>query len=201
MGKIRLNIKGLTYSDRQTGAYALLLQEEDGPRKIPIVIGGFEAQSIAMALDKVMQPPRPLTHDLFKNFAERFGATLEEVIIHQIKDGVFYSNMVWKMGDSEEIVDARPSDAISLAIRFGCPIYATDEVVEATGLVFEEGDEKSVQDTPVSETVEPTESTGGTEDLKKASNADLEKMMEQAVSQEDYELAARIRDELDKRSK
>lgn len=197
MQKIRLIIKGLTYSDRQTGAYALLLQEEDGQRKIPIVIGGFEAQSIAMALDKVMNPPRPLTHDLFKNFADAFKVTLLEVVIHQIKDGVFFANMLCEGPNGQVTIDARPSDAISLAIRFGCPIYATEDVVEATGLVFEE--ENPEEASPQKKSASVKTSSKERTPLKEKSMDELNNLLDDAVKREDYEEAARIRDEMEKR--
>lgn len=198
MQKIRLIIKGLTYSDRQTGAYALLLQEEGGQRKIPIVIGGFEAQSIAMALDKVMNPPRPLTHDLFKNFADTFNISLQEVVIHQIKDGVFFANMLCNGPSGHVVLDARPSDAISLAIRFGCPIFATEDVVEATGLVFEEENPEEPKPEkkkkPPSITIRHEKSS-----LKEKTMDELNRLLDDAVKREDYEEAARIRDEMEKR--
>lgn len=199
MQKIPLTIKGLSYSERQTGAYALILAEKDGKRKLPIVIGGFEAQAIAIALEKMVSPPRPLTHDLFKNFAEIYSIGVEEIIIHKIKDGVFFANLHCMRDGKIEILDARPSDAVALAIRFQCPIYTTEEVLQSAGLILQEESEEVVN-TPQEETKETKkeESTSGNP-LSTASTSKLNEMLEKAVSNEDYELAARIRDELDRR--
>ena len=123
MSLIRLNIKGISYSQTQSGAYALILSEENGERKLPIVIGAFEAQSIAIALEKDIRPPRPLTHDLFKNFSERFNIVIKQVIIHKLVDGVFYASLICENNNVEEIIDARTSDAIALALRFSAPIF------------------------------------------------------------------------------
>lgn len=203
MNKIRLTIKGLSYSERQTGAYALILAEEDGARKLPIVIGGFEAQAIAIALEKMVSPPRPLTHDLFKDFADIFEIGLEEIVIYKIKDGVFYANLYCKKGDKIETIDARPSDAVALAIRFQCPIYTTEEVLLSAGLILQdEGETESANttDTHSEENVESTPtSQQANNPLESATIKKLHEMLEKAVLSEDYELAARIRDEIDRR--
>lgn len=206
MTKIRLTIKGLSYSERQTGAYALILAEENGARKLPIVIGGFEAQAIAIALEKMVSPPRPLTHDLFKQFADEFNIQLTEIVIHRIKDGVFYANLICvKPNGSEVVLDSRPSDAVALAIRFHCPIFTTEEVLQSAGLILSEEKEESTEATASSpdETPEEQPSTATTSEsrdpLKTASKAKLEEMLGKAVLNEDYELAAKIRDELDRR--
>lgn len=202
MNKIPLTIKGLSYSERQTGAYALILAEENGARKLPIVIGGFEAQAIAIALEKMVSPPRPLTHDLFRDFANIFEIKLEEIIIYKIKDGVFYANLLCKKDGKEEIIDARPSDAVALAIRFECPIYTTEEVLQSAGLILQEEQEES----PAAASPAPAEAKKtdkptkeGENPLKTASMKKLNALLEKAVKDEDYELAARIRDEIDRR--
>lgn len=193
MQKVPLTIKGLSYSERQTGAYALLLGEENGPRKLPIIIGGFEAQSIAIALEKMVNPPRPLTHDLFKNIADSFEISIEEVVIHDIKDGVFFSNLICIQNGKALIVDSRPSDAVALAIRFGCPIFTTEEVLGKAGLILEKEDEKSTINIGP-----PTEEKEDKPKEKKLSLRDLKKQLEEAVKNEDYEKAARLRDQISK---
>ena len=134
MSLVRLNIKGISYSQTQNGAYALILSEEDGERKLPIVIGAFEAQSIAIALENEIRPPRPLTHDLFKTFADRFGIVVKQVIIHKLVDGVFYSSIIAERGADEEILDARTSDAIALALRFNAPIFTYKDILNQAGI-------------------------------------------------------------------
>ena len=134
MSLVRLNIKGISYSQTQNGAYALILSEMDGERKLPIVIGAFEAQSIAIALEKEIKPPRPLTHDLFKNFADRFEIVIKQVIIHKLVDGVFYSSIICERDGLEEIVDARTSDAIALALRFNAPIFTYKNILDKAGI-------------------------------------------------------------------
>lgn len=204
MNKIPLTIKGLSYSERQTGAYALILAEENGARKLPIVIGGFEAQAIAIALEKMVSPPRPLTHDLFKDFANIFDIQLEEIVIYKIKDGVFYANLLCKKDGKDEIIDARPSDAVALAIRFECPIYTTEEVLQSAGLILQEENEEEntpskPEPTPTSAKKEEAAHTKSDNPLKTASLKKLNALLDKAVKDEDYELAARIRDEIDRR--
>lgn len=201
MNKIPLTIKGLSYSERQTGAYALILAEENGARKLPIVIGGFEAQAIAIALEKMVSPPRPLTHDLFRDFAQVFDIGLTEIIIYKIKDGVFYANLHCIKDGKEEILDARPSDAVALAIRFQCPIYTTEEVLQSAGLILkEEADEADTTSTAPTEAPKSEKKTSDSDNpLKSSSLAQLNEMLDKAVKNEDYELAARIRDEIDRR--
>lgn len=202
MQKIPLTIKGLSYSERQTGAYALILAEDGGLRKLPIVIGGFEAQAIAIALEKMVSPPRPLTHDLFRNFSEVFGIELMEIIIHKIKDGVFYANLICRRGDKVETIDSRPSDAVALAIRFQCPIFTTEEVLQSAGLILQE-EEDSPGSTGQGPTVAPESSKKSGKSSKNpietATDPELNDMLDKAVKDEDYELAARIRDEIDRR--
>ena len=144
MSLVRLNIKGISYSQTQNGAYALILNEVDGERKLPIVIGAFEAQSIAIALEKEIRPPRPLTHDLFKTFSDRFSIVVKQVIIHKLVDGVFYSSLICERDNIEEIIDARTSDAIALALRFNAPIFTYKNILEKAG-IFLKGD--SLEDT------------------------------------------------------
>lgn len=202
MQRVKLNIKGLSYSQTQSGAYALILGEEDGGRKLPIIIGGFEAQSIAIALEDEVNPPRPLTHDLFKTFADRFEINLTEVVIHKLKDGVFYSSLICNKDGKEEIIDARTSDAVALAIRFGSPIYTYENILQKAGIILDdETGAKKQQSTTVQAKASSTSSKtkSSSSDLSSKSVKALEKLMEQAVAKEDYELAARIRDEIDKR--
>jgi bifunctional DNase/RNase len=203
MQKVRLTIKGLSYSERQTGAYALLLAEENGQRKLPIVIGGFEAQSIAIALEKAVTPPRPLTHDLFKNILEAFQTTITEVIIHKIKDGVFFASILLEQDGVVEMVDARPSDAVALAVRFKCPIFTTEEVLEKAGMILDEekGGKPIVAEEEEDEAQEVQKHETINNPLEAATLKELNDMMQSAVANEDYELAARIRDEIDKRKK
>ena len=149
MGKIKLNVLGISYSQTQSGAYALVLSEEDGNRRIPIIVGGFEAQAIAIELEG-LAPPRPLTHDLFKNFAESYSIKIIEVNIHKLEDGVFFANILCDNGGQRITLDARTSDAIALALRFSCPIYTTETIVEKAGIVldFEKGNEFENPDIP-----------------------------------------------------
>jgi bifunctional DNase/RNase len=191
--KVRLLIKGLSYSQTQSGAYALVLGEENGNRKLPVIIGGFEAQSIAIALEKDVEPPRPLTHDLFVNFANKFAIELKEIVIHKLEEGVFFSIMVMDQGGHEVVIDARTSDAVALAIRFGCHIYTYASILEKAGVVL---DDKS--ETPP---VDQTETTAPTMTSRPSSDERLKKLREQldeAVKNEDYERAAKVRDEIDK---
>jgi uncharacterized protein len=189
--KVRLHVKGLTYSERPTGAYALLLESEGDKRKLPIVIGAFEAQSIAIALDKMTRPPRPMTHDLFASVMESHHIKLTEVLIRDLQDGVFYAVLVFAKGDDVRMTDARPSDAIALALRADCPIYAA-KVAAANP---DESPEEVAMDSEESalETAETQRA------LSQASPETLEDLLHRALEHEDYELAARIRDELNKR--
>lgn len=201
MQKVELTVKGLSYSERQTGAYALLLAEVEGPRKLPIVIGVSEAQSIAIALEKAVNAPRPLTHDLFKNVLQLYHVNLKEVIIHKMKDGIFFANLVTIQDGKEAVIDARPSDAVALAVRFKCPIFTTEDVLDKAGLILEDDSSATsiaVEDEADEEMVE-AEDTG--KSLERASIKDLNDMLNNALAQENYELAASIRDEIDKRKK
>jgi len=207
MGKIKLNVLGISYSQTQSGAYALVLSEEEGNRRIPIIVGGFEAQAIAIELEG-LAPPRPLTHDLFKNFADSYGIHIMEVNIHKLEDGVFFANILCDNGGERTTLDARTSDAIALALRFKCPIYTTEEIVEKAGIVldFEKGTDVENQDiTQQEEDEEPPvkiqKKGGPRSDLSKNSMDELKSMLAEAVSKEDYEKASEIRDEINRRSK
>lgn len=201
MSLVRLNIKGISYSQTQNGAYALILSEVEGDRKLPIVIGAFEAQSIAIALEKEIRPPRPLTHDLFKNFADRFDIVIKQVIIHKLVDGVFYSSIICERDQTEEIIDARTSDAISLALRFNAPIFTYKNILDKAGIYLKGPDQESgPEDVLVDELVVEEEDQPGKTDYKKLSLTELNKLLDQAVAQEDYEAAAKIRDEISKRN-
>lgn len=205
MSLVRLNIKGISYSQTQNGAYALILSEVDGERKLPIVIGAFEAQSIAIALEKEIKPPRPLTHDLFKNFCERFNITVKQVIIHKLVDGVFYSSLICERDKIEEIIDARTSDAIALALRFDAPIFTYKNILDKAG-IFLKGETGTMTPPTGRETLnvdvddihaEEMETPGT--NYKNMSLDELDTLLSQAVKNEDYEKAARLRDEISKR--
>lgn len=199
----RLNIRGISYSQTQNGAYALVLKEVDGSRQLPIVIGAFEAQSIAIALEKELSPPRPLTHDLFKTFAQRFSIVVKQVIIHKLVDGVFYSSLICERDKIEEIIDARTSDAIALAVRFKAPVFTYENILEEAGIQQHiEPDKKlEAEELDGEEIIEELINAAAQEmdDYSKFSIPELNKMLDEAVSNEDYELAAQIRDEISKR--
>lgn len=198
---VKLNIKGISYSQTQTGAYALILEEELGQRKLPIIIGSFEAQSIALALEKDIRTPRPLTHDLFVSIGRAFSFFVKGVFIHKLEDGVFYSNILLQDKDGrEEEIDSRTSDAIALAIRFDAPIYALESVMEKAGIHLEvqEKDEKSIA-SAIKEIEQEVARQEKRYDFSSKTKEELQREMKEAVKNEDYELAARLRDELDKR--
>lgn len=197
MTKVQLFLKGLSYSQTHSGAYALVLGDDEQNRRLPIIIGGFEAQSIAIAVEHDMNLPRPLTHDLFKKFAETFDIIISEVVIHKLEEGVFYSYIVCHQGDREEILDARPSDAVALAIRFKCPIYTTEEILEKAGIVMDEPDNLAPRQRQKPSGEEATGSSST--NLSNKSIDQLKKLLQKAVEAEDYELAAQIRDEMRKR--
>jgi bifunctional DNase/RNase len=207
MSLVKLTIKGISYSQTQNGAYALILNEVDGERKLPIVIGAFEAQSIAIALEKEIKPPRPLTHDLFKNFADRFDIVVKQVIIHKLVDGVFYSSIICERDKIEEIIDARTSDAIALALRFQAPIFTYKNILDKSGIYLNtnptETDGQNVDNDDILSSPETfgleDDGTTSNESYKKFSLSELHEFLEMAVQEEDYEKAARIRDEISKR--
>lgn len=207
MSLVKLTIKGISYSQTQNGAYALILNEVDGDRKLPIVIGAFEAQSIAIALEKEIKPPRPLTHDLFKSFADRFDIVVKQVIIHKLVDGVFFSSIICERDKIEEIIDARTSDAIALALRFSASIFTYKNILDKAGIYLKSnpseqdgtGDNDDILSNPETFGI-PEESnvtTGGT--YSKHSLSELNELLNEAVENEDYEKAAKIRDEISRR--
>lgn len=205
MSLVRLNIKGISYSQTQNGAYALILNEVDGDRKLPIVIGAFEAQSIAIALEKEIKPPRPLTHDLFKNFADRFDIVIKQVIIHKLVDGVFYSSLICERDKIEEIIDARTSDAIALALRFEAPIFTYKNILDKAGIYLKVDSKKSREDVNDNSVLadelldSSLERTVSKENYSTKTSEELHNLLDEAVNNEDYEKAAQIRDEISKR--
>jgi len=192
MEKIRLEIIGMKYSQSQSGAYALILEERNGKRRLPIIIGSFEAQAIAIELEKI-KTPRPLTHDLFRSFAEAFSIRLSEVVINKFQDGVFFAKLVCIQDENEQEVDSRTSDAIALALRFNCPIYTYDTILEAAGIIADEEPEQEGVAT-VSEELPRKK-----EDLSEFSEEELKEFLQVAIEGEDYEKASQIRDEIKKR--
>lgn len=203
MSKIKLNVLGISYSQTQSGAYALVLAEEDGERRIPIIIGGFEAQAIAIQLEG-LKPPRPLTHDLFLSFASAFSISIVEINIYKLEEGVFYSKLICDDGQKQMTVDARTSDAIALALRFRCSIYTTEDILSKSGIVIDIEPE-SKEDQPATSSQMFTEPTPGTrrsaEELRDFSVSELKEMLQDAVKNENYEKASDIRDEINRRNK
>ena len=201
MKKIPLDIVGLSYSQTQSGAYALVLGEQTGKRRLPIIIGGFEAQAIAIELEK-MTPSRPLTHDLFKNFSETFKIEIDEVIIYNLVEGIFYAKLICHSEIAKEVeIDARTSDAIALAVRFNCPIYTYEFILSQAGIILdEETGITPAADVP-SEAVEKPASKKGDTDLTKKPTEELMEILQKALNEENYEKASRIRDELNRRKK
>lgn len=198
MNLVQLLINGISYSQNQNGAYALILSELEGERKLPIVIGTNEAQSIAIAIEKEIKPPRPLTHDLFKNFCVRFDIKIKQVIIHKLVDGVFYSSVICERDGIEEIIDSRSSDAIALAIRFEAPIYTYENILEKAGVIIKvekEIDERSLLKELFSDENPEVAST----ELKEKTTKELEELLKIAIQNENYESAAKIRDEISNR--
>lgn len=197
MEKIKLEIAGLSYSQTQSGAYALVLSESIGKRRLPIIIGGFEAQAIAIELEK-MTPSRPLTHDLFKNFAELFKINLTEVIIYNLVEGIFFAKLICEHKGKEIEIDSRTSDAIALAVRFGCPIYTYEFVLSSAGIILDddeiEGEETEGETSPEINIEEISQNPVDRMSLK-----DLKKQLKEAIEKEDYENASRLRDEINKR--
>jgi bifunctional DNase/RNase len=196
MERVLLNVLGLSYSNNHTGSYALILGEENGEYRIPIIIGVAEAQAIAIALEG-MPSGRPLTHDLFYNFANIFSIKLKEVEIYKIEEGIFYSILVFFDGKSTVRIDARTSDAVALAIRFKAPIYTTKEIIEKAGINIdkqEENEKKQQQ----KDTEETDDNQGN---IEKKSIGELQEMLNKAIKEENYELASVIRDEINKRKK
>lgn len=202
MKKIELEIVALSHSITQTHSYAVVLGEMNGLRRLPIVIGGFEAQAIAVALER-MQPSRPLTHDLFANFMSTFGIELNEVVIYKLEEGIFFAQLVCQNGDDIIEIDARTSDALALAVRAQCQIYTYENILETAGLYLDQG-EGSGESEPVRETgaASKVSSKGGADkDLKNMSLEDLNALLQQVLEQEDYVRAIPIRDEINSRNK
>lgn len=191
MKKIELNIVGLSYSQAQSNSYALVLGEMNGKRRLPIVIGHYEAQAIALELEK-MKPSRPLTHDLFYNFAKTFGINIIEVQITKFHEGIFYATLVCDNGISLHEIDSRTSDAVALSIRFHCPIFTTEEIMSQAGILFEEEE-------TYANSADPSSDDDLYSDFKSLSLAELDEELQKAVDAEDYEKASLIRDEIRKR--
>jgi bifunctional DNase/RNase len=189
MNKVFLNVLGISYSQTQSGAYALILGEEKGNRRIPIIIGGFEAQAIAIQLEG-LKPPRPLTHDLFFTFATEYNIMVESVYIFRLEEGIFYSKLICNNGISQVEMDARTSDAIALALRFQCPIYTTEEIISRAGIIFENDPKQNQRAKDTSP-----------KDLSSQPVSELENLLNEAVQNEDYERASKIRDEIKRKKK
>lgn len=209
MKKIKLDIVGLSYSQTQSGAYALVLGEMGGNRRLPIIIGGFEAQAIAVEIEK-MQPSRPLTHDLFKTFADNFQINIQEVLIYNLIDGIFFAKLVCSNGDKTFDIDSRTSDAVALAVRFGAPIYVYDFIMDAAGIVIESNDFaflENLEGLPKENTITNAPSTPATTEKEHSpkspyfnmSEEQLETTLKKAIEAEQYETAAKIRDEIERR--
>jgi bifunctional DNase/RNase len=197
--KIKLEILGLSYSQTQTGAYALVLGEADGKRRLPIIIGNFEAQAIAIELEQ-MRPSRPLTHDIFKTFADTFDITVTEVIVYNLLEGIFFAKLICKRGDEEAIeIDTRTSDAIALAVRFHCPIYTYETILGSAGIILDEDevDPLGFDDEDEDEEMNTASTTSGA--YSTMSISELEEELNKALDDEDYEKASVLRDEIQKR--
>lgn len=195
MEKIKLEIVGLSYSQTQSGAYALVLSEVGGNRRLPIIIGGFEAQAIAIELEK-MVPTRPLTHDLFKQFSEAFNVVVTEVVIYNLVEGIFYAKLICDRNGEIVEIDARTSDAIAIGIRFNCAIYTFETILSSAGILLDEDD--LGEDEFASDELETDVDLDSS--LDSLSDEELEQELNQAIENEDYELASRIRDEINKRN-
>jgi uncharacterized protein len=200
MGKVKLNVLGISYSQTQSGAYALVLTEEKGDRRIPIIVGGFEAQAIAIQLEG-LNPPRPLTHDLFYNFAVAFKIDLLEVNIYKLEEGIFYSRLTCYDGKNTINIDSRTSDAIALALRFKCPIFTTEDILERSGIVldFEKESKTTQRVNPLKQ--HDVSRKGEYDELRNLSVEDLKTGLEDAIRTENYEKASMIRDEINRRNK
>ncbi len=198
MGKIKLNVLGISYSQTQSGAYALVLTEENGDRRIPIIVGGFEAQAIAIQLEG-LTPPRPLTHDLFYNFAVAFKIEILEVNIYKLEECIFYSKLTCYDGKNTINIDSRTSDAIALALRFKCPIYTNEEILERAGIVLEVEKESGTSRVHSVRHNEPDDPE--LEDLRNMSLDELKEQLDEAIRTENYERASHIRDEINRRNK
>lgn len=189
MQKIKLNILGLSFSQTQDNAYVLILVEEDGERRIPIIIGGSEAQAIAIQLEN-LKAPRPLTHDLFLDFANAFEIKIDEVIIYKLQEGIFYSKIICSDKNKKIEIDARTSDAVALAVRFGCPIYTNTDVISKAGIVLD-----------LEKEIKPEEDNTEGNEFSDYSMVELQELLDKAINEEDYEKASKIRDEINARNK
>ena len=201
MELVELKIQGISYSDNTSGAFALILQETNGNRKLPVVIGGFEAQAIAIGLEKKIKTSRPLTHELFKRFADKFGIKLNHIIINKLTDGIFFSNIVCEDNDKVIKIDSRTSDAIALSLRFNAPIFVKKNILDEAG--FEDdlkySEEVNLTDNNFFDSKEPEKKSHKPKDIKKISTNKIKKMLENSIEDEDYEMAAKLRDELNLR--
>ncbi len=195
MNRVKLKVLGISYSQTQSGAYALILIEENGERRVPIIIGAFEAQAIVIKLEN-LDPPRPLTHDLFKSFADEFNISIIEVMIYKLEEGVFFSRLVCTNGEKEYLIDSRTSDAVAIALRFGCPIYIAEEILDKAGITISAAEGAKSQEDNGEKVIEP-----GNSHFENYSDEELYKMIDEAVKTEDYERAGAIRDEIGKRKK
>ncbi len=194
MEKIKLDIAGLSYSQTQSGAYALVLSEVIGKRRLPIIIGGFEAQAIAIELEK-MTPSRPLTHDLFKNFADNFKINLVEVIIYNLVEGIFFARLICEQNGKEVEIDSRTSDAIALAVRFESPIYTYEFVLNSAGIILD--DEELTENEDIKPEINLEEITKNP--TERMTLKELKKQLKNSIDNEDYEAASRFRDEINNR--
>jgi bifunctional DNase/RNase len=201
MKKIELEIIALSHSITQTHSYAVVLGEVNGLRRLPIVIGGFEAQAIAVALER-MQPSRPLTHDLMKNFMNAFNVDLMEIVINDLQEGIFYSKLVCINEHDTVEIDSRTSDALALAVRFSCPIFTYEHILESAGILMDDGNKKKKTDITVDEPAASSSSSSASrEELSRLSLEELQTLLNDVLEQEDYLRAIAIRDEMNKRKK
>lgn len=203
MDKIELEIVALSHSITQSHSYAVVLGESKGVRRLPIVIGGFEAQAIAVALEK-MNPSRPLTHDLMRNLFETFNIELQEIVINNLKDGIFYSQLVCFDGKNTVVIDSRTSDALALAVRFNCPIFTYESILDTAGIIMEDpdletGEDEAAREEVVSPAAPEEAEVADSSDITKLSKKELNALLKKSLEKEDYEKAARIRDEIEKR--
>lgn len=199
MKRVKLNILGLSYSQTQSGAYALVLSEADGNRRIPIIIGAVEAQAIAIQLEG-LKPPRPLTHDLFLNTALAFNIDVVEVFINKLEEGIFYAEMVCQQNETRIKIDSRTSDAIALALRFECPVYTTEAILDKAGIVLDFESEPEIggeQSTSQNDMISPEDKEEG--DYSSYSVEELNDLLKEAIAEENYEKASEIRDEIKRR--
>lgn len=196
MKKIKLDIVGLSYSQTQSGAYALVLGEVSGRRRLPIIIGSFEAQAIAIEIEK-MTPSRPLTHDLFKSFAQAYSITIQEIIIYNLVDGIFYAKLICSDGKKTVEIDARTSDAIAMAVRFDCPIYTYEFILSTAGILIEGNDFVYLEN--LSEPAQDKSASSSAGGFSTFSEEELKTKLQEALHDEAYEKAAKIRDELNRR--